>query len=70
MERSGLAGAWNRRPSSRSCSSDGSLGAPVSGSTPEDVFGNAITSRMLSRPVRNITTRSRPKANPACGGTP
>ena len=45
-------------------------GAPVSGSTPDWVFGKAMTSRMLSSPARMATRRSMPKAKPAWGGAP
>src|SRR5450759_2667190 len=36
----------------------------------EDVFGNAITSRMEGEPVRIMRMRSRPSAIPPCGGAP
>ncbi len=39
-------------PSSRRCWSSTGVGAPVSGSAPDWVFGKAITSRMLSSPAR------------------
>ena len=34
------------------------------------VFGNAMTSRMLSAPAISITSRSTPNAMPPCGGAP
>ena len=39
-------------------------------STARVVLGNAITSRIPSSPLRSITTRSRPRAMPPCGGAP
>ena len=45
-------------------------GASVSGSAAVCVFGNAITSRMLSAPAISIASRSSPKAMPPCGGQP
>src|SRR6266498_1975354 len=59
-----------RRSTSASWASDTPAGAPVRGSAPDWVFGNAITSRMESTPASSITTRSRPKAMPPCGGAP
>ena len=47
-----------------------SAGAPVIGQMARWVFGNAITSRSESAPQRIITSRSRPKAKPPCGGAP
>ncbi len=47
-------------PRSRSCTSSTGAGAPVSGSPPEAVFGNAITSRIESAPTRRWMIRSRP----------
>ena len=46
------------------------VGALVSGSAPDWVLGKAITSRMFSSPTSRATSRSIPKANPACGGAP
>ena len=46
------------------------VGAPVSGSPPLAVLGNAITSRIESEPVNSAHTRSRPSAIPPCGGGP
>jgi len=60
----------SRRPSSRSWRSSISAGAPVSGSCPLAVFGNAMTSRIDSRPAMTATTRSIPSAMPPCGGAP
>src|SRR5690625_1345900 len=57
-------------PSCSSCSSVAAAGAPVSGSAPRWFLGKAITSRMLSVPARNITSRSRPQAMPPWGGAP
>ena len=34
------------------------------------VLGNAITSRRLCAPASSMTMRSKPNANPACGGAP
>src|SRR6476660_9891182 len=48
------------RWSSRSCLSSTGDGAPIKRSRAECVLGNAITSRILSAPVSNITNRSRP----------
>ena len=67
--RDGQRGAM-RRPSSASCASSIAVGALVSGSAPDCVFGNTITSRMLSSPTRIATRRSMPNAKPACGGAP
>ena len=58
------------RPSSVSWAASIGLGASVSGSAPDWVFGNAITSRMFSSPASSATNRSMPIANPACGGAP
>jgi hypothetical protein len=57
-------------PLSRRCASVIRVGAPVSGSPPLAVFGNAITSRMESEFVKSAQTRSRPSAIPPCGGGP
>ena len=46
------------------------VGAPVSGSPPLAVLGNAITSRIESLPVNSAQTRSKPSAIPPCGGGP
>src|SRR5207244_8268387 len=45
-------------------------GAPSNSARAAVVLGNAITSRMLSAPASAITTRSKPIANPPCGGAP
>ena len=63
-------GPSNRTPTSASCCESTAAGAPVSGSEPEAVFGNAITSRIESRPARIATIRSIPSARPPCGGAP
>jgi hypothetical protein len=63
------AGGPSMPASSRCCAVMG-VGAPVSGSPPPPVFGNAITSRMESEPVIMATMRSMPKAMPPCGGGP
>src|SRR5471032_1447607 len=57
-------------PSSSKDAGFAKLGASVIKQAAAVVFGNAITSRMLSVPVSSITRRSRPKARPACGGVP
>jgi len=57
-------GALRRIPVSLSCSADTTPGALVSGQLAVCVFGNAMTSRMLSAPAINITIRSRPNATP------
>src|SRR5437763_13456925 len=46
------------------------VGAPVSGSSPDAAFGNAITSRIVSRPASSISVLSQPNAIPPCGGAP
>jgi hypothetical protein len=46
------------------------VGAPVSGSPPEDTFGNAMTSRMESASDSSAWIRSSPNATPPCGGGP
>src|SRR2546422_10589828 len=56
--------------SSSSCDWSTSEGAPSMRSDIDCVFGNAITSRMLSVPPSIITMRSMPGAMPPCGGTP
>ncbi len=45
-------------------------GAPVSGSYPLPVFGNAMTSRIESVPDSSAQMRSQPNAIPPCGGAP
>ena len=47
-------------PSSRNWRSSTGAGAPVSGSPPEAVFGNAITSRIDSVPAASAQIRSMP----------
>jgi len=59
-----------RRCSSLSWASSTASGAPVSRSVNEEVFGKAITSRMLSLPASRATIRSMPRAMPPCGGAP
>ena len=39
-------------------------------SEPDEVFGNAMTSRMFVWPVRSATQRSMPSAMPPWGGAP
>ena len=63
-------GTVSLTPSSASCAASTAAGAPVSGSDPLAVFGNAITSRIDSRPARIATIRSMPNAMPPCGGAP
>ena len=46
--------------SSDSCTGSTTSGAPLIRSTASLFLGNAMTSRMLSAPVRSITMRSRP----------
>src|SRR5215218_1601516 len=55
-------------PSSSSCLGSTSDGASVIRSVAEAVLGKAITSRMVLRPARSITMRSRPRARPPWGG--
>src|SRR3984957_2768534 len=57
-------------PASLRCWAVIGVGAPVSGSWPEAAFGNAITSRIESRPVSSIISRSQPNAMPPWGGGP
>ena len=57
-------GGRGRRPTSDSWRASAALGAPVMGSPPLAVLGNAITSRMDDAPAISITRRSRPKAMP------
>ena len=57
-------------PASLRCAAVIGVGAPVSGSDPEAVFGKAITSRIVSAPASSMITRSQPKAMPPCGGGP
>ncbi len=47
-------------PASLRCSTVIGVGAPVSGSNPEAVFGKAMTSRMESVPARSMQIRSQP----------
>lgn len=60
----------SRSPSSVRCPGSIGPGALVSGSAPDCVLGNAMTSRMFSSPASRATSRSMPKANPAWGGAP
>ena len=46
------------------------VGAPVNGSPPLAVFGNAITSRIDWAPASSAHRRSIPNAIPPCGGGP
>ena len=48
----------------------GGEGASSIGSTPDCVFGNAITSRMFVWKARSAAQRSMPSAIPPCGGAP
>ena len=59
-----------RRPSSAKWAESIGVGAPVSGSAPDWVFGKAMTSRMFSSPTSSATNRSIPMAKPAWGGAP
>ena len=52
-------------PSSRSCASSTGAGAPVSGSAPEAVFGNAITSRIESAPEQPLDDAVEPVGDPS-----
>jgi hypothetical protein len=63
-------GQRGRSPSSRSCAASTGAGAPVSGSRPLAALGNAITSRIESRPAIAATSRSSPRAIPPWGGAP
>src|SRR5256886_1839733 len=45
-------------------------GAPSNRARAVVVFGKAITSRRLAAPASSMTTRSKPTANPPCGGAP
>jgi hypothetical protein len=58
------------KPSSVSWSSPTSEGEPVMRSKAPVVLGKGMTSRMDSSPARNMTSRSKPKAMPPCGGAP
>ena len=64
------ASSHTSMPSSSSCFGSTGVGASVIRQDASFTFGNAMTSRMLSQPPISITTRSRPYARPACGGTP
>ena len=66
----GYAFGRSCRPRSASCEGSTGVGASVSGSKPPEIFGKAITSRMLSVRSSSITARSRPGAMPPCGGAP
>ena len=55
---------------SRSCASGIAVGASSNSARADVVLGNATTSRRLFVPVSIITSRSKPKAKPACGGAP
>jgi hypothetical protein len=57
-------------PLSLRCAGVMGVGAPVNGSPPLAVFGNAITSRIESEPERSAHTRSIPSAIPPWGGGP
>src|ERR1041385_687589 len=61
----GFAGA---SPSSFHVSGSIGLGLPSISDVALAVFGNAITSRMLSRPPSSMMMRSRPMPMPPCGG--
>src|SRR4051795_29841 len=60
-------GATTRTPSSRSWSSSTGAGAPVIGSPPLAVFGNAMTSRIDSRAPSSATIPAIPIAIPPWG---
>ena len=73
--RAGLAGSGGSSasasmPASARWASVIGVGAPVSGSKPAPVFGNAMTSRIDSTPESSADSRSHPSAAPACGGGP
>ena len=55
---------------SSSCLSSMNDGASSMTSRPLLFLGNAMQSRILSRPANMLTKRSKPKANPAWGGAP
>src|SRR5688500_5637087 len=55
---------FNISPSSSSCVVSTGDGADISGSEPDDAFGNAITSRMFSVPISDIISRSMPMPTP------
>src|SRR3989338_5446268 len=57
-------------PNSFNCLESTCVGASVKRQLPFCVFGKAIVSRMDSNPVKIATSRSMPKATPACGGAP
>ena len=57
-------------PASLRCAAVIGVGAPVSGSSPDAALGNAITSRIESRPASSMIRRSQPNAIPPCGGGP
>src|SRR5450631_462109 len=65
-----LGGRRTRMCNSFNCASLTSVGASINGSAAVWVFGNAMTSRMLSAPAISIASRSRPKAMPPWGGAP
>ena len=55
----------SRSPSSRSCACSTGAGAPVSGSPPLVVFGNAITSRIVLAPGEQRHDPVEPERDPA-----
>ena len=57
-------------PASNRCSAVIGVGAPVSGSCPPPVLGNAMTSRSESASASSMQMRSQPKAMPPWGGGP
>src|SRR4029079_12871348 len=57
-------------PASWRCFAVIGVGAPVSGSKPPRVFGNAMTSRIESAPESSMQTRSPPHAMPPGRGGP
>src|ERR1700730_1055127 len=63
-------GRTQSRARSRSCFGSAGAGASVITSSACWFLGKAITSRIVSWPAASITTRSRPYANPPCGGAP
>src|SRR5690606_34057084 len=56
--------------SSASSSAVTGAGAPSNRARAAVVVGNAITSRRLDAPTSSMTSRSKPNANPPCGGAP
>jgi hypothetical protein len=61
-----LAAAGVSTPDSLRCAGVIGVGAPVNGSPPLAVLGNAITSRMEAAPANSAHKRSNPSAIPPC----